>query len=80
VKFLVMAGDGIGEEITGATLAVLQAADKRFGLNLTFEEAEIGLKALAKHGTTMPGGRAPATASSWGRFPTATTRRRTRAA
>ncbi|MGD1879541.1 MAG: isocitrate/isopropylmalate dehydrogenase family protein [Kiloniellaceae bacterium] len=56
MKFLVMAGDGIGEEITGATLAVLQAADKRFGLDLQFEEAEIGLKALAKHGTTLPDG------------------------
>ncbi|MEO3431310.1 isocitrate/isopropylmalate family dehydrogenase [Pelagibius sp. CAU 1746] len=56
VKFLVMAGDGIGEEITAATLKVLQAADKRFGLGLEFEDAEIGLKALAKHGTTMPEG------------------------
>ncbi len=51
-----MAGDGIGEEITAATLQVLRAADKRFGLGLDFEEAEIGLKALAKHGTTMPEG------------------------
>ena len=51
-----MAGDGIGEEITGATLQVLRAADERFGLDLAFEEAEIGLKALAKHGTTLPDG------------------------
>ncbi len=51
-----MAGDGIGEEITGATLQVLRTADERFGLGLTFEEAEIGLKALAKHGTTLPDG------------------------
>ena len=51
-----MAGDGIGEEITAATLQVLRAADDRFGLGLDFEEAEIGLKALARHGTTLPEG------------------------
>lgn len=56
MRLLVMAGDGIGEEITGATLEVLRAADGRFGLDLDFEEAEIGLKALAKHGTTLPDG------------------------
>jgi isocitrate/isopropylmalate dehydrogenase len=56
MHILVMAGDGIGEEITGATLEVLRAADKRFGLDLQFEEAEIGLKALARHGTTLPEG------------------------
>ncbi len=56
MRILVMAGDGIGEEITEATLEVLRAAGKRFGLGLEFEEAEIGLKALAKHGTTMPEG------------------------
>ncbi len=51
-----MAGDGIGEEITAATLAVLAAADRRFGLGLGYDHAEIGLKALAKHGTTLPEG------------------------
>ena len=56
MRFVVMAGDGIGEEITAATLEVLRAADKRFGLGIAFEEAEIGLKALARHGTTLPDG------------------------
>lgn len=56
VKILVMPGDGIGEEITRATLTVLEAADRRFGLGLVFEEAEIGLKALDRHGTTLPEG------------------------
>ena len=56
MRLFVMAGDGIGEEITEATLKVLQAADRRFGLDLSFEEAEIGLKALARHGTTLPDG------------------------
>lgn len=56
MRILVMAGDGIGEEITGATLEVLQAADRRFGLGLAFEEVEVGLKALARYGTTLPNG------------------------
>src|SRR3546814_20924561 len=56
MRFVVMAGDGIGEEITEATLKVLRAADGRFGLGLEYEEAEIRLKALAKHGSTLPDG------------------------
>ena len=56
MRFVVMAGDGIGEEITAATLAVLRAADGRFGLGLEYDAAEIGLKALARHGTTLPEG------------------------
>ncbi|MEQ8356132.1 MAG: isocitrate/isopropylmalate family dehydrogenase [Kiloniellaceae bacterium] len=56
MRILVMAGDGIGAEITEATLEVLRAADDRFGLDLSFEAAVIGLKALAKDGTTLPGG------------------------
>jgi len=53
-RFLVLPGDGIGPEITDATLAVLRAADARFGLGLQFETQEIGLKTLASQGTTLP--------------------------
>jgi len=56
VKLLVLPGDGIGPEITGATLAVLAAANKRFGLELSVERREIGLASLAKEGTTLPAG------------------------
>ena len=56
MKLLVMPGDGIGEEITEATLAVLAAAQRRFGLGLAFEIQEIGFKALRDHGTTLPDG------------------------
>jgi 3-isopropylmalate dehydrogenase len=56
MRIVVMAGDGIGEEITAATLEVLHAADARFGLGLEYDHAEIGLKALARHGTTLPEG------------------------
>jgi isocitrate/isopropylmalate dehydrogenase len=54
IRLAVMAGDGIGPEITAATLAVLNAADRAFGLNLAFEDAPIGLAALRAHGSTVP--------------------------
>jgi isocitrate/isopropylmalate dehydrogenase len=56
MKLLVLPGDGIGPEITRATLAVLEAADRRFKLDLSFETREIGFAALEKTGTTLPDG------------------------
>jgi len=56
MKILVLPGDGIGPEITRATLAVLEAAGRRFELNLSFETREIGLAALKSIGTTLPDG------------------------
>jgi 3-isopropylmalate dehydrogenase len=56
MKLLVLPGDGIGPEITRATLAVLQATDRRFGLNLSFETRDIGFAALENAGTTLPEG------------------------
>jgi isocitrate dehydrogenase (NAD+) len=53
-RLVVMPGDGIGPEITAATLHVLAAADRAFGLNLCFEEAPVGFAALRQHGTTLP--------------------------
>lgn len=53
VRLLVLPGDGIGPEITQATLRVLDAADRRFGLGLQIEQADIGLKSLAEQGTTL---------------------------
>jgi 3-isopropylmalate dehydrogenase len=54
MKLLVLPGDGIGEEITEATIAVLNAADRRFDLGLSFEYDDIGFKALKASGTTCP--------------------------
>jgi isocitrate/isopropylmalate dehydrogenase len=54
VRLAVMAGDGIGPEITAATLAVLKSADRAFDLNLAFEEAPIGLAGLRALGSTVP--------------------------
>jgi 3-isopropylmalate dehydrogenase len=54
MNILVVPGDGIGPEITAATLAVLQKANSVFRLGLEFQSEEAGLKALAKKGTTLP--------------------------
>lgn len=54
MHLLALPGDGIGPEITAATLTVLRAAEDRFALSLTLREAEIGFPALARNGTTIP--------------------------
>jgi 3-isopropylmalate dehydrogenase len=54
MRILVLPGDGIGPEITEATLQVLRAADAAESLGLEFETREIGLASLAKRGTTLP--------------------------
>lgn len=54
IHLLVLEGDGIGPEITAATLDVLKAADAKFGLGLSFEFATIGFAALKASGTTYP--------------------------
>lgn len=53
MRILTIPCDGIGPEILSATLQVLQVADKRFGLGMTFEEELAGFKSLEKHGTTL---------------------------
>ncbi len=54
MKILVLPGDGIGPEITAATLAVLDRANALFKLDLGWQREEIGLPALKKEGTTLP--------------------------
>jgi len=54
MKILVLPGDGIGVEITAATLRVLRAADEALGLGLHHETYDIGLKSLAEQGSTLP--------------------------
>jgi isocitrate/isopropylmalate dehydrogenase len=53
-RILVLEGDGIGPEITAATMQVMQAANRTYDLRLEFLHAPIGLKALRQHGTTLP--------------------------
>jgi 3-isopropylmalate dehydrogenase len=53
IRLVVMEGDGIGPEITAATLHVLAAADRLFGLGLSFIPTVIGLAALRSEGKTL---------------------------
>ena len=54
MRLLVLPGDGIGPEITAATLGVLAGVDRRLGLGLDIESREIGFAALESSGTTLP--------------------------
>ncbi|WP_121034228.1 isocitrate/isopropylmalate dehydrogenase family protein [Terracoccus luteus] len=54
MRLLVLPGDGIGPEITDATLRVLDTVDRRFGLGLEIDCHEIGFASLATDGTTLP--------------------------
>lgn len=54
MKLAVLPGDGIGPECTDATLTVVEVANRKFDLGLTYEHHDIGLKTLASEGTTLP--------------------------
>jgi isocitrate/isopropylmalate dehydrogenase len=54
LRLLVLEGDGIGPEITAATVAVLNAVGQSHDLRFEFETAVIGFAALPQHGTTFP--------------------------
>jgi 3-isopropylmalate dehydrogenase len=56
MRLLALPGDGIGPEILAATLRCLAAADAAMDLGLTVDHADIGLKALAEQGSTLPDG------------------------
>jgi 3-isopropylmalate dehydrogenase len=53
VRIVVMEGDGIGPEITAATLEVLKAVDRIGKLGLEFTPVTIGLASLRSQGTTL---------------------------
>jgi 3-isopropylmalate dehydrogenase len=53
MKLVVLPGDGIGPEITAATVAVLEATSDLFGLGLSFEHDVTGHESLRKHGATV---------------------------
>ncbi len=53
MRIMTLPCDGIGPEIMAATLEVVEAASKKFGLGLTFEEAESGFDSLKNHGITL---------------------------
>jgi 3-isopropylmalate dehydrogenase len=53
MRIMVVPCDGIGPEITAATMEVLKATDRAFGLGLEYEYEETGFASLTKHGTTL---------------------------
>ncbi|HYM68031.1 MAG TPA: isocitrate/isopropylmalate family dehydrogenase [bacterium] len=54
MRLVVLPGDGIGPEISAATVDVLDLLNRRSSLGLTFETHEIGLARLKRDGTTLP--------------------------
>ena len=54
INLLVLEGDGIGPEIVAAALAVLRAADAKFGLGLAYEAAAVGWAAHRASGIDVP--------------------------
>jgi len=54
MNILVLPGDGIGEEITQATMKVLDTVNECYRLDLNFEFEYIGFATLKKKGTTLP--------------------------
>jgi 3-isopropylmalate dehydrogenase len=54
VILVVLPGDGIGPEITGATLQVLERVRQKLSLDLTFDVRPIGLASLHTAATTIP--------------------------
>lgn len=53
MKLLVLPGDGIGPEITAATMAVMEHVNAVQGLGLTFEYDIAGFESLEKYGSTF---------------------------
>jgi 3-isopropylmalate dehydrogenase len=53
LNLAVMAGDGVGPEITDATIDVLQTAANRVGLPLGLERCLVGLRSYEKYKTTL---------------------------
>ena len=53
-RIVLLPGDGVGPEVTAAARAVLEAADARFDLGLTFEEHPIGGAAIDASGEPLP--------------------------
>jgi len=53
MRILVLPGDGIGPEITMATVTVLKAVARRFKLKLDLDEDIVGHESLSRYGATV---------------------------
>ena len=53
MRIVVLPGDGIGPEITAATVATVEAASKKFNLGITLDHDVTGLEGYKRHGKTV---------------------------
>ncbi len=53
-KVAVLSGDGIGPEVMEQAMAVLKAAEGRFGFQLEYTRADVGGIAIDNHGKALP--------------------------
>ncbi|MEP1932581.1 MAG: isocitrate/isopropylmalate dehydrogenase family protein [Roseibium sp.] len=53
MRIMTLPCDGIGPEIMSATLEVVEAANRRFDLGMSFHEEESGFASLKNHGITL---------------------------
>lgn len=53
-KIAVLAGDGIGPEVMAEAIKVLDAAQKKFSFELSYEAADVGGIAIDNHGEALP--------------------------
>ncbi len=53
-KTAILAGDGIGPEVMAEAIKVLDAAQKKFGFSLSYENADVGGIAIDNHGEALP--------------------------
>lgn len=53
MRIMTLPCDGIGPEIMAATLDVVEAASRRFDLDISFQEEESGFTSLKNHGITL---------------------------
>jgi len=53
MRILILPGDGIGPEITGAAEDILVAMNSARGLDLSFDHDVVGFASLEKYGTSL---------------------------
>lgn len=53
-KIAVLAGDGIGPEVMAEAIKVLDAAQKKYSFELSYEHADVGGIAIDNHGEALP--------------------------
>ena len=53
-KIAILAGDGIGPEVMAEAIKVLDAVQKKFSIDLTYEHADVGGLAIDNHGAALP--------------------------